>query len=102
MKKVLFSIAVMALAFTGCTKDNSVTPYDGKTADITVAPSVQETAKKSDVNRGSIPVYVETINVKTSNKVGNGPDTSTDFKLVASNGEDKFLIKDVPYGNTDL
>ena len=104
MKKLLLSMAVVAVAFTGCKKEESATAYDGLTADITVAPSVKETAKKDavDVNRNDIPVYVETINVATLNTEGNGNGTTTDFSLVDKGGADKFLIKDVPYGNTEI
>jgi len=100
MRKLVLSLAVIAAALTGCNKDESAKAYDGLTANIAVAPSVNETAKKSgDVNRGTIPVYVKTITVKTTSTTGNGHETSDDFTLVDDNsGEGRFIIKDVPFG----
>jgi len=104
MRKLVLSLAVVAATLTGCNKDESAKAHDGLTADIAVVPSVKETIKKGkDVNRGTIPVYVKTINVKTTSVTGNGPETSDDFTLVDdNNGAGKFIIKDIPYGERNI
>jgi len=97
MKKLLLSVAVLATVFTSCEKEAEVVKTG--TLQFNAQTEIKSVGKKSgNVERGTTPVYISSIDVKTNM---NGRKTENHFNIVedsTAGAASNFIIEDVPLG----
>ena len=101
MKKLVLAIAVVA-AFASCEKQAEQV----ETGMLSITPLVEGTSnvdkKSGDVERGTTPVYVSSIDVNTNM---NGLTTDTHFNIVEDGtvgAKSGYVIEDVPLGTNTI
>jgi|TARA_R110000744_G_scaffold85843_1_gene167759 hypothetical protein len=96
MKKV-FLVFVAMLVFASCSQDVTVVCDDVQTTNVELRMNPTTTASR-DVNRGTVPVWVENIQV-TVESPSTDSSVFKEYVLVDDNsGDDSFLIEDIPLG----